>query len=135
MRTFIDLGLADQQKITYENHHLTPRDVFAALLLKHIPTSGEDVILLKVQSQGIKKGKKSIREYVLIDYYDTLHDITAMMRMTGYPVSITAQMIENGTISSRGVFCPEEIIPPREFFKQLEKRDISLSIRNKSVLS
>ncbi|MBN1861599.1 MAG: saccharopine dehydrogenase NADP-binding domain-containing protein [Candidatus Thermoplasmatota archaeon] len=135
IRTLLDLGLADQQKITCQNYHIAPRDVLAALLLKHIPTSGEDVILLKVISQGVKKGKKSIREYVLIDYFDTRHNITAMMRMTGYPVSITAQMIENGTISARGVFCPEEIIPPRAFFKELEKRDISLCIRKKSVIS
>jgi lysine 6-dehydrogenase len=69
----------------------------------------------------------------MIDYYDTKHNITAMMRTTGYPVSITAQMIENGTIQERGVFCPEEIIPPTPFFKELKKRDITLSISDRMV--
>ena len=69
----------------------------------------------------------------MIDYYDTKHDITAMMRTTGYPVSITAQMIENGTIQERGVFCPEEIIPPKLFFAELKKRNITLSISDRSV--
>jgi len=55
------------------------------------------------------------------------------MRTTGYPVSITAQMIENGTIQERGVFCPEEIIPPTPFFKELNKRDITLSISDRMV--
>ena len=69
----------------------------------------------------------------MIDYYDTKHDITAMMRTTGYPVAITAQMIEKGTIQERGVFCPEEIIPPTPFFAELKKRDITLSISDRSV--
>lgn len=69
----------------------------------------------------------------MIDYYDTKHDITAMMRTTGYPVAITAQMIENGTIQERGVFCPEEIIPPTLFFAELKKRNITLSISDRSV--
>ena len=69
----------------------------------------------------------------MIDYYDTKHNITAMMRTTGYPVAITAQMIENGTIQERGVFCPEEIIPPAPFFKELKKRDITLSISDRMV--
>jgi len=69
----------------------------------------------------------------LIDSYDKKNKITAMMRTTGYPVAITAQMIANGTIQQRGVFCPEEIIPPSEFFKELKKRDIMLSLSDRSV--
>ena len=90
-------------------------------------------MLLKVISEGIKQGEKRSREYLLIDYYDRKHNITAMMRTTGYPAAITAQMIENGTIQERGVFCPEEIIPPTVFFNELKKRDIQLSISDRSV--
>jgi saccharopine dehydrogenase-like NADP-dependent oxidoreductase len=56
-----------------------------------------------------------------------------MMRTTGFPVSITAQMIESGMIQQRGVFCPEEIVPPTPFFTELKKRDISLLISDRSV--
>jgi len=133
IKTFLDLGLADETKMNFEGHAIAPRDVFASLLTKHVPTTGEDVVLLKVISQGTKNGKKRSREYLMIDYYDTKHDITAMMRTTGYPVAITAQMIENGTIQERGVFCPEEIIPPTPFFAELKKRDITLSISYRSV--
>ena len=76
-------------------------------------------------------GKPLHREYLLIDYYDTTNQVTAMMRTTGYPVSITAQMIEDGTIRQRGVFCPEEIIPPEPFFKELKKRGIIIVIKEK----
>ncbi|MBE3121076.1 MAG: saccharopine dehydrogenase NADP-binding domain-containing protein [Thermoplasmata archaeon] len=133
IKTFLDLGFADETKMNFEGHAIAPRDVFASLLTKNVPTTGEDVVLLKVISRGIKNGKKRSREYLMIDYYDTKHDITAMMRTTGYPVAITAQMIENGTIQGRGVLCPEEIIPPTPFFAELKKRDITLSISDRSV--
>lgn len=133
IKTFLDLGFADETKMNFGGHSITPRDVFVSLLTKNLPTTGQDVVLLKVLSRGTKNGKKRSREYLMIDYYDTKHAITAMMRTTGYPVAITAQMIENGTIQERGVFCPEEIIPPQPFFAELKKRNITLSISDRSV--
>jgi len=133
IKALLDLGFADETKIHFAGYAIAPRDVFASLLTKYVPMTGEDVVLLKVLSRGTINGKKKSREYSLIDCYDTKHDITAMMRTTGYPVSITAQMIENGAIEERGVFCPEEIIQPTPFFAELKKRDIILSISERSV--
>jgi lysine 6-dehydrogenase len=133
IKAFLDLGFADETKLNVAGHAIAPRDVFISLLKKYVPTTGEDVVLLKVLSWGTKNGIKRAREYLMIDYYDTKRDITAMMRTTGYPVAITANMIENGTIQQRGVFCPEEIIPPLPFFAELKKRDITLLIRDGSV--
>ena len=133
INTLLNLGLAEETSLNIKDGTVTPRDVFASLLMKHVPTEGEDVVLLKVLSQGTKNGKKRSREYTLIDYYDAVTQMTAMMRTTGFPVSITAQMIENGSIHKRGVFCPEEIIPPQPFFQELKKRKITLSIRDRSV--
>jgi len=49
-----------------------------------------------------------------------------MMKTTGFTVSIISIMIEEGIINQRGVYCPEEIIPPIQFFKKLKKRDINI---------
>jgi lysine 6-dehydrogenase len=133
IKAILDLGFADESKVNIEGHDVSPRDVFASLLMKHVPTTGEDVVLLKVLSLGFKNGRKRSRDYLMIDYYDKKHNITAMMRTTGFPVAITAQMIENGTIQNRGVFCPEEIIPPALFFSELKKRDITLTISDRSI--
>jgi len=65
-------------------------------------------------------------EYTMIDSYDEENNITSMMRTTGYPISITAQMIEQGIIKERGVFCSEEIVPCNPFFEELEKRNIHI---------
>jgi len=133
VNTLLGLGLGSETKMNVKNQNVSPRDVLVSLLRKHVPTTGEDVVLLKVMSQGTKNGKHVSREYLVIDYYDSAQQMTAMMRTTGFPVSITAQMIENGTIEDRGVFCPEEIIPPRVFFQELKKRNIPLIIRTRSV--
>lgn len=133
INAILDLGFASEEKILCAGQKIAPRDVFALLLEKNIPTSGEDVVLLKALSQGTKQGKKQARDYILIDYYDKENGITAMMRTTGYPVSVTAQLIEEGILTKHGVFCPEEIIPPHLFFKELKKRKIALSIHTRSV--
>ena len=62
----------------------------------------------------------------MIDYYDTKNNITAMMRTTGYPTAIIAQMISDGTIQKHGVFCSEEIVPCTSFFDELMKRNINI---------
>lgn len=131
IKTILDLGFADETQINIAGYAVSPRDVFVSLLVNHVPTTGEDVVLLKVLSQGRKDGKKRSRDYQMIDYFDKRNKITAMMRTTGFPVAITAQMIENGTIRERGVFCPEEIVPPTRFFSDLEERDISITINER----
>lgn len=133
INTYLDLGLADETKILIGTTIVTPREVFASLLTKHVPSTGEDVVLLKVLGEGKRNGIRLNREYLLIDYYDMKNKITAMMRTTGYSASITAQMIENGTIQQQGVFCPEEIIPPELFFAELKRRDIKILIKERSV--
>jgi lysine 6-dehydrogenase len=133
IKAILDLGFAEETKIYSNGQRIAPRDVFVSLLMKNVPTIGEDVVLLKVIGQGLKQGSKHSREYLLIDYFNRKTNTTAMMRTTGYPVAITAQMIQNGSITEYGVFCPEEIIPPTDFFNELKKRDIILTITDRSV--
>ena len=125
-KTFIDLGLTSTQEISVAGHRVIPRDYFATLLMKYLPHNEKDVVLLKVFGRGIKKGQPVELVYTMIDYYDEKNDITAMMRTTGYPVSIIAQMIAHGTIKEHGVFGSEEIVPCEPFFKELEKRNIKI---------
>jgi lysine 6-dehydrogenase len=130
-KPLLDMGLAGEDPVDIGNQKIIPRNLLIALLLKNVPTTGEDVVLLKVLSEGIKNNKKCHLEYIMVDYYDDKNYITAMMRTTGYPVSITAQMIEDGTINRRGVFCPEEVVPCKVFFEELKKRDIQIKKERK----
>ena len=126
-KTLLDLGFAEEKEIKIGEQKVVPRDLFANLLVKNLPINGRDVVLLKVLGEGMKDGEKRYLEYTMIDYYDEVNDITAMMRATGYPVSITAQMIASSIIDNRGVFCSEEIVPCKPFFEELEKRDIKIN--------
>ncbi len=125
-KTLLDLGFAKEEKIQVGDQQVAPRDLLASLLLEKLPINGKDVVLVKILSKGMKDGKNLSFDYTIIDYYDEENDITSMMRTTAYPISITAQMLEDGAISRRGVFCPEEIVPCTVFFEELKKRGIQI---------
>lgn len=109
------------------NSQIIPsREELISKLYRYVPTEGKDVVLIKILISGMKENEKVDFEYEIIDYYDEKNNITAMMRTTGYPVSIIAQMIQQGNINIRGVFGNEEIVPPKLFIKELEKRNIRL---------
>jgi len=103
-----------------------PREILMDEISKNIPKNGKDLVLLKVFGDGLLDDKKTFFEYNMIDYYDEKNNITSMMRTTGYPVSIIAQMIDKKEIKKTGVFCCEEIIPIKSFFNDLRKRNINI---------
>ncbi len=123
-KPLLELGLASEEPIEVNGKTIAPREVFINLLLKAIPTTGKDVVLVKVFGKGVKDGDDINLEYSLIDYYDDENNLTAMMRTTGFPISINAQLIERGLIQERGVFGNEEVVPPSVFFEELKKRNI-----------
>jgi lysine 6-dehydrogenase len=126
-KPLLDLGLASEKPIKINDKKIVPREVFTDLLMKTIPRNGKDVVLIKIFAKGIKNGKNIDLEYGVIDYYDEKYNLTSMMRTTGFPVSIVAQLIERGLIKDYGVFGNEEIVPTPEFFKELNKRNIKIN--------
>jgi len=132
-KTLLALGLADKNKIKIGKQKIIPREVLSNLLLKNLPKNEEDVVLLKVTSEGIKNKITKKIKYTMIDYYDKTNKITAMMRTTAYPTSIIAQMIEKGLINKSGVYCPHEIVLCKPFFKDLKRRNIIIKKNITSV--
>jgi lysine 6-dehydrogenase len=126
-KLILDLGMGSDEPMKIGDITFVPRDLLIDLLLKHIPTTGEDAVLIKVKGQGVKNNEKTKIEYTVIDYFDKKNNITSMMRTTGYPISIIAQMIEQKIIDKPGIFSNEENIPPKIFFKELEKRNIKIT--------
>jgi lysine 6-dehydrogenase len=130
-KLLIDLGLGSDKSFNINGYKIIPREILIKLLKKLIPFEGEDIVLLKVFAQGTKNNKKTKLEYTMIDCYDSKNNISAMMRTTGYPVSIIAQMIQQKIIDKYGVFTSEEIINPKYLFKELKKRNIEIKKENK----
>ena len=125
-KTMLDLGFGSTKSISVHGSKITPREVLIHQLEKKLSKTGDDVILLKVFAKARKNDDIINIEYSMIDYMDKKSNLSAMMRTTGFPVSITADFLAKGIINKPGVFCPEEIIPTKMMFKELKKRNINI---------
>ena len=57
--------------------------------LRLLKPNGRDLVALRVTVEGKKGGKKKKLGWELLDYYDEKNGISAMMRTTGYSLSLT----------------------------------------------
>src|SRR4051812_7812824 len=127
VRPMRELGLLANEPIDVKGSKVVPRDVFiAAVSPKLSKPNGRDLVALQVQVTGQKAGKPAQVTFRLIDYYDAKHGISAMMRTTGYSLSITGQMQVDGRVTAKGVHTPDEAIPFRDYVAELGKRDIRI---------
>jgi lysine 6-dehydrogenase len=127
VRPIRELGLLGNDPIDVKGKKVVPRDLFiAAVSPKLSKPNGRDLVALQVQVTGKKKGKQQTVTFRLIDYYDVKHGISAMMRTTGYSLSITGQMQVEGRVIAKGVHTPDEAIPFRDYVSELGKRGIKI---------
>jgi lysine 6-dehydrogenase len=127
VRPIRELGLLGSDPIDVKGKKIVPRDVFiAAVSPKLTKPNGRDLVALQVEVSGAKGGKRHSVTFRLIDYYDTTHGISAMMRTTGYSLSITGQMQVDGRVKAKGVHTPDEAIPFREYVRELGQRGINI---------
>jgi lysine 6-dehydrogenase len=125
MRAIRELGLLEAKPITVKGQRIVPRDVFiAAVHPKLHKPSGEDLVALQVQVSGTKGGRPATVKFRLMDYYDCLHGISAMMRTTGYSLSITGQMQADGRVALKGVHTPDEAMPFQSYVAELGRRGV-----------
>jgi saccharopine dehydrogenase-like NADP-dependent oxidoreductase len=63
------------------------------------------------------------------DEADKKNKISAMMRVTGFPVAITASLLAKGVFKEKGIVAPEDAFTGdiyKKFMTELEKRDIRI---------
>jgi lysine 6-dehydrogenase len=65
------------------------------------------------------------RAWELVDRYDERRGISAMMRTTGYSLSITGQLQARGEIAP-GVWTPDECIPAETYIAELARRGVEI---------
>jgi lysine 6-dehydrogenase len=127
MRPIRELGLLANQPIEVKGAKVAPRDLFiAAVHPKLFKPEGRDLVALQVQVTGQKLGKPGRVTFRLIDYYDPQHGISAMMRTTGYSLSITGQMQVDGRVKAKGVHTPDEAMPFDAYVSELAKRGVNI---------
>jgi lysine 6-dehydrogenase len=124
MENIRSMGLLDLEPVDVKGTKVVPRDAFiASVQPKLTKVHGRDLVALRVIVSGKKAGKAATRTFDLVDRYDEKHDVSAMMRTTGYSLSITG-MMQVRRVVPPGVHTPDEAIPPAEYIEQLRERGI-----------
>jgi lysine 6-dehydrogenase len=127
METIRELGLLDLAPVDVSGVKVVPRDVFVNVVgPKLTKPKGKDLLALRVTVAGRKNGESATRQFDLIDRHDDASGISAMMRTTGFSLSITGQMQVRGQVKSVGVGTPDEGIPAAEYISELRKRGIDV---------
>lgn len=123
MRAIRDLGLLDPAPVDVKGQHVSPRDVFVKVAGDHLRKGKPDLVALRVTVTGTREGQRHTRAWEVVDRYDAAHGISAMMRTTGYTLSITGQLQAGGAIPA-GVHTPDECLPAARYFDMLAARGI-----------
>jgi lysine 6-dehydrogenase len=127
MRPIRELGLLANTPIDVKGQQVVPRDAFIAAVSPRLhKPAGQDLVALQVEVSGRKDGVEKAVTFRLIDRYDCEHGISAMMRTTGYSLSITGQMQADGRIERKGVYTPDEAVPFRAYVDELAARGVRI---------
>ena len=125
MEAIRDLGLLELEPVEVKGLKVVPRDLFIATAGPRLTKPhGKDLVALRVTVKGTAAGKPKTLAWELIDRYDEQHHISAMMRTTGYSLSITGMMQVRGQVKPAGVHTPDECMPADAYIAELAKRGI-----------
>jgi lysine 6-dehydrogenase len=125
MEAIRELGLLELAPVDVKGVKVVPRDlVVAAMGPRLTKPHGRDLVALRVVVAGTKGGRAKTLGWELIDYYDEKRHISAMMRTTGYSLSITGQLQARGEAGPAGVHTPDECMPAERYVAELAKRGV-----------
>ncbi len=127
MEDIRELGLLDKTPVDVKGVKVAPRDAFIAVVQpKLTKPEGRDLVALRVVVSGSNNGTKASKSFELVDRYDETHGVSAMMRTTGYSLSITGLMQVRGQVAPPGVHTPDECVPAAAYIGELRKRGIDI---------
>lgn len=131
VQTLKECGMLDIEPVEFAGTKIIPRDFLLSIITPRLqPNSGEtDVCVMYNTLEGKKDGKNIKIEYFMWDEPEAGQDISSMMRVTGYPMAITARMIGKGEIKEKGIVAPEDAVTGelyKKFIAALEKRNINI---------
>ena len=125
MEAVRDMGLLDLEPVDVKGQKIIPRDAFIATVgPKLTKPKSKDLVALRVIVEGTKAGKAQKISFELVDRYDEKTGISAMMRTTGYSLSITGQMQARREVTPPGVHTPDECMPAKRYIEELAKRGV-----------
>jgi lysine 6-dehydrogenase len=127
MQAIRELGLLELDPVDVKGVKVVPRDLFTAAAGPRLTKpEGRDLVALRVIVEGTSGGRPARRAWELIDYYDEKVGVSAMMRTTGYSLSITGLMQARGEIERKGVCTPDEAMPAGKYIAELATRGVRI---------
>lgn len=120
-----ELGLLGNEPLTVKGHPVVPRDLFiAAVSPKLTRPEGRDLVALRIIVSGDRHGKPASTTFDLIDRFDEVHHVSAMMRTTGYSLALTGLVQARRQVIRFGVTTPDEGMPFDRYVDGLKQRGI-----------
>jgi len=132
------LGFFDEKPVEVENHQIPPREMTARLLERKLKRPEiPDIVVMRVDVDGLKDGKKVMYTYHVLDRFDKKRKVTAMARTTAYTASVVAQLIAKKAVEEKGVVPPEKLGMNeklyRKFMDLMKKRRIAVKENKKTM--
>ncbi|HKQ62350.1 MAG TPA: saccharopine dehydrogenase C-terminal domain-containing protein [Candidatus Polarisedimenticolaceae bacterium] len=132
VQTLKECGLLDLAPVRFDGREVVPREFLLATITPRLAARpGErDACVMYNTVHGTRGGKPARVEHFLWDEGQPEQGISAMMRVTGFPVAIAARLIARGEIRHAGIVPPEdgivgELYP--KFLAELERRGIGIA--------
>lgn len=128
MSAIRELGFLDTTPLDVKGQQVVPRDLTVSVMNRALKKpDSPDIVVLRVIVNGIKDGQGHTVTFELVDRYDAQTGLSAMMRVTGFSLSITGQMQVKRMIAS-GVHTSDEAVPPAQYIAALKERGIVVNV-------
>ena len=125
MEAIRELGLLELEPVDVKGMKVVPRELAIAQMQPRLTKKNSpDLVALRVVVSGKQNGTPATHTFELIDRLDATHGISAMMRTTGFSLSITGQLQAEGAVKPAGVHTPDECMPGERYVTELGKRGI-----------
>jgi lysine 6-dehydrogenase len=127
MEAVRELGFLELDPVDVKGQRVAPRDLAVAVMNPRLRKPGSpDLVALRVVVEGEGAGGARVtRAWELVDRYDAERGISAMMRTTGYSLSITGQLQAGGEVPP-GVHTPDEAVPAGRYVAELARRGVEI---------
>jgi saccharopine dehydrogenase-like NADP-dependent oxidoreductase len=120
MKLLKELGFFDQEPVQIDTLSISPKSVTVNLPEHRLKKPNiPDVLVMLVQVDGIKDGKRLRHSFFVLDHYDKRSKVSAMARTTAYTASCVAQLLAKKAITEVGIIPPEKLGANEAIFKKL----------------
>src|SRR5216683_214868 len=137
MSTLRVLGFFERNPVKIGGVEVEPRQLSIELLRPAMSQgSPEDFLALRVDVEGLSRGKKIHLRYQLLDHYNRRSGVSAMARTTAYPCTSVALLMGRGEIKETGIVTPERIAQDQRLFQfvldRLAERGVKMKMATRS---